>query len=647
MFSIIKYVTKVFDLSTLNNMQLEAVNTTEGPVLVLAGAGTGKTRVLTYRIAHIVNQGLADIGRVLAVTFTNKAANEMKERAMNLLGSAYGLYGHGIWIGTFHSLSLRIIRPYHKKFNRTGNFSILDGDDQLRLIKKILKEANIDDKKYTPRGMCYHINRWKDQLFSPQVAKNNARKFSSEEIASRVYDLYMDVLASLDAIDFGDILFYCVNIFKNNQDVLHYYQEKFKYIMVDEYQDTNTAQYMWLKLLSIAHGNICCVGDDDQSIYSWRGADVENILKFEHDFKNAKIIRLEQNYRSTGNILKTANGLISNNTGRMKKSLWTESDNGLPVVVKSLMDPSEESFFIANLIENKQKNGTSFSQMAILVRATFQTRAFEERFLTLGIPYRIIGGLRFYERREVKDAIAYLRLAINIDDGVAFERIVNLPKRGIGSTSINKFYSTARELGISLTAAAKMVSMPKLSEFFTMIASWKEKLDLTEPCEMMRIILEESGYISMLKERNTLEDEARIETLKELLNALKEFEKITDFLDYVSLVLDNNDQTTVEKVTISTIHAAKGLEYKTVFIPGFEENIMPHQKAIEEKGDLGIEEERRLCYVAITRAKKEAYITFCNTRSNFYGGGSREFSWQRSNPSRFLHDLPKGSTKVL
>lgn len=638
---------KLFDISTLNDRQLEAVEATDGAVLVLAGAGTGKTRVLTSRIAYIVDRGLCDIGSILAVTFTNKAANEMKERALSMLGSRYESYGYGggnnnLWIGTFHSLALKIIRPNHEKFNRSANFSIIDGDDQVRIIRKILKDSNLDDKKYSPRGMAFYINRWKGLTYSPDAAKTTVKKHTNEEIAVRVYDIYTDVLASLDAIDFEDILMYCNEIFKNYPEILSYYQEKFKYIMVDEYQDTNASQYKWLKLLSMKHKNICCVGDDDQSIYSWRGADVENILSFEKDFAGAKVVRLEQNYRSTGNILKTANGLIANNTGRMKKSLWTEAENGLPVLVKSLMNPSEESSFIANLIENKHNNGIEYNDMAILVRAAFQTRSFEERFLILGIPYKIIGGLRFYERREVKDVIAYLRLAINIDDGVAFERVVNLPKRGIGSTSINKFYSTAREQAISLSAAAKLVLPSKLKDFFSMIERWNEMIETTEPCEMVKTVIEESGYIRMLKEKNTLEDEARIETLKELVTALKDFEKIKDFLDYVSLVLDNNDQATFEKVTISTIHAAKGLEYRTVFIPGFEENILPHQKALEEKGDLGIEEERRLCYVAITRAKKEAYITFCHTRGSYY-----QTPWQRTSPSRFLADLPKGSTKVV
>jgi DNA helicase-2/ATP-dependent DNA helicase PcrA len=631
-------------------MQLEAVKTVNGAVLVLAGAGTGKTRVLTSRVAYIVSNEIADISRILAVTFTNKAANEMKERVVSMLEGSYSNlhhYSEGIWIGTFHSLALRIIRPYHEKFGRSARFSIVDGDDQLRIIKKILKDTKIDDKKYTPKSMAYYINKWKDLLHSAEIAKKIAKKFTNEEIAARVYDIYTDVLISLDAIDFGDILYYCMEIFKSNKEILNYYQEKFKYIMVDEYQDTNTIQYIWLRSLSMSHGNICCVGDDDQSIYSWRGADIDNILKFEDDFKNTKVIRLEQNYRSTGNILNTANGLISNNIGRMKKSLWTESENGLPVFIKSLINPYEEAFFISNLIINKNKNGIKYEDMAILVRTAFQTRVFEDRFLILGIPYKIIGGLRFYDRKEVKDAIAYIRLVVNINDGVAFERIVNSPKRGIGVVSINKFYSISKEKNISLTDAARIVCPTKLSDFFALIEKWRDLSETLAPYELMKVILEESGYTESLRIRNTVEDDGRIETLNELVNSLKNFDNIIEFLDYIGLVLDNAEQVGTDKITISTIHAAKGLEYQTVFIPGFEENIMPHQKAIEEKGDLGIEEERRLCYVAITRAKKETYITFCNSRNGFFSNHYYDITSLRTSPSRFLRDLPKSSTKIL
>lgn len=639
----------MFDLTILNKEQREAVETTEGPVLVLAGAGTGKTKVLTSRIAYIVQIHLCGINEILAVTFTNKAAKEMKERALNLLNQETGFYIGNLWIGTFHSLALRMIRPFHEKFQRSARFSIIDADDQLRLIKKLIKEFNIDDKKNSPKQLAYYINRWKDQYKSPEEARKLTQKFTIENMAAGLYAPYQDMLASLDAIDFGDILKISIDLLKQNPEILERYQEKFKYIMVDEYQDTNIAQYIWLKLLSMGHGNLCCVGDDDQSIYGWRGAEVGNILKFDKDFKNAKIIRLGQNYRSTRNIIKAASGLISNNSLRMKKDFWTEEDAGLPVIVKSLPDPISESYFIATLIENKRKNGISFNDMAILVRGAFQTRVFEERMLASGIPYTVIGGIKFYERKEIKDAVAYLKLTVNINDGVAFERIINLPKRGIGPTTINKFYTISKEEFISLPLAAKKFAemtkgnvSVKLIEFFVKLTEWKNDLDILSPAELMQKILMDSGYINMLKETKNIENEARLESLDELINALQEFDNVNEFLDYISLVLDNADSNSLDKVTISTIHAAKGLEYHTVFIPGFEENILPHQRSIAEKGNLGVEEERRLCYVAITRAKREAYITFCNRR-NLYGS----YNMIYTTPSRFLRDLPKNCVKIL
>ena len=639
----------MLDLSILNKEQREAVETTEGPVLVLAGAGTGKTKVLTSRIAYIVQTQLCNINEILAVTFTNKAAKEMKERAFNLLDKGFGFNPGNLWIGTFHSLALRMIRPFHEKFQRSSGFSIIDADDQLRLIKKLIKEFNIDDKNNPPKQLAYYINRWKDQYKSPEEARRIAKRFTVENTAAELYLPYQDMLSSLDAVDFGDILKISIDLLKQNPEILEKYQNKFKYIMVDEYQDTNIAQYIWLKLLSMGHGNLCCVGDDDQSIYGWRGAEVGNILKFDKDFKNAKIIRLGQNYRSTKNIIKAASGLISNNSLRMKKDFWTDEGTGLPVIVKSLPDPISEAYFIANLIENKRKNGISFNEMAILVRGAFQTRVFEERFLASGIPYTVIGGIKFYERKEIKDAIAYLKLTININDGISFERIINLPKRGIGPTTINKFYAISKEESISVPLAAKKFAeltksnvSTKLTEFFEKLNNWKNELDTITPSELMQKILLDSGYIDMLKESKNIENEARLESLDELINALQEFDNVNEFLDYISLVLDNADSASYDKVTISTIHAAKGLEYHTVFIPGFEENILPHQKSVAEKGNLGVEEERRLCYVALTRAKREAYITFCNKR-NMYGC----YNMSYTTPSRFLQDLPKNCIKIL
>ncbi len=641
----------MFDLSSLNKEQREAVQTTEGAVLVLAGAGTGKTRVLTSRLAYIVSQHLCRINEILAVTFTNKAANEMKERSVNLLNrsSTFEYSSEKLWIGTFHSLALRIIRPYHDLFNRSANFTIIDAADQLRLLKKITAEYKVDDKKNTPKQVAYYINRWKDKCCNPDDAKRGAPRFTAEAIAANLYQPYQDMLASLDAVDFGDILKISIELFKKNQEILQIYQEKFKYIMVDEYQDTNTAQYIWLRLLAMGHGNICCVGDDDQSIYSWRGADVGNILKFDQDFKNPTIIRLGQNYRSTKNIIQAASGLIAKNSMRMTKKFWTEEEAGLPIIVKALMHPAEEARFIAALVENKHKHGLAYHDIAILVRATFQTRVFEERFLAEGIPYIVVGGLKFYERKEVKDAIAYLRLVVNPDDGVAFERIVNLPKRGIGTTSINKFYALSKEKSISLPKAALLVaessksaSNTKLLKFFEQINGWRQEIETLSPSELMQKILKESGYIAMLQSSKILEDEARLETLDELVKSLEEFEDVNEFLDYVSLVMDKTNTNNYDMLTISTIHAAKGLEFHSVFIPGFEEGILPHQKSIYEKGDIGIEEERRLCYVAITRAKKEAYITFCNRRGS-YASPTPTYA----SPSRFLRDLPKSCVKII
>ncbi|MDR2598632.1 MAG: UvrD-helicase domain-containing protein [Holosporales bacterium] len=634
----------VFDMSSLNDEQREAVQATDGAVLVVAGAGTGKTKVLISRIAHIVSSGLCSLDEILAVTFTNKAAREMLERATVLLREAeiYMESANRPWIGTFHSLCLRMIRPLHEQFHRSANFSIVDANDQLMIIKKIMHDIGCDDKKYPPKSMTFHINRWKDQYQSVESAKKNVQKFSSEEMASKIYAHYQDTLHSLDAIDFGDILMYCLDVFKYNGDILEEYQNKFKYIMIDEYQDTNLSQYLWIKMLSQGHGNICCVGDDDQAIYSWRGADVGNILKFEGSFNGAKVIRLGKNYRSTGNILKTASTLISNNSMRMQKSFWTDEESGLPVIIKTLRNAVEEAQFVASLIVNKHKNGTTLSEMAILVRATFQTRAFEERLLSMGVPYTVIGGIRFYERKEVKDAVAYLRLTINPNDGIAFERIVNLPRRGIGSTTMAKFYDIAREQGISIPQAARQLSR-KLDDFFRLLDEWREMIDSSKSVkDVMERILKESGYIAMLKESRNLEDESRLETLDELLNSMNDFSSPAEFLDYVGLVLDHTSAAIQDRVVISTIHAAKGLEYRTVFIPGFEENIIPHQRSVMEKGELGVEEERRLCYVAITRAKKEAYITLCNTR-NTYG----QSGWNYVKPSRFLQNMPKGSVRIL
>lgn len=628
------------DLSFLNSCQKQAVETTDGAVLVLAGAGTGKTSVLTTKIAYIVAKGLARIDQILAVTFTNKAASEMQERIFSMLGNIQENDKNLSWIGTFHRIALRIIRPHYAKFNRTKDFVITDRDDQLRIIKKCIKTINVDEKTYQPKTILYYINNWKDKMLTPKMVRSSGITSYYESIASRIYEMYNNELAMLDAIDFNDIMFYCVELFDNYPEILQYFQNKFKYIMVDEYQDTSTIQYTFLKKLSYGYGNICCVGDDDQSIYSWRGANIDNILRFTHDFTNAQVIRLEQNYRSTGNILNTANGVIANSFNRMEKALWTEADNGSPVVIKALPDAHTESNYVANLINQKHECGANYSDIAILVRAAYQTRIFEEQFLACGIPYRIVGGINFYERKEIKDAIAYIRLAVNPHDSVAFERIINVPKRGIGTATIAKCYDLAKQDNISIPEAARKIGGSKLLNFFHVFDRWSNIAETAIPHELMQTILNESGYIDMLQSENTNESEGRLETLSELVDAMRDFENLHDFLEYISLVSDNKSKS-IDTVNISTIHAAKGLEYDIVFLPGFEEGTIPNQKALDESGANGLDEERRLCYVAITRAKKELYISFCNARAK-YG-----HHYTYTMPSRFLYDLPKRSIVFL
>ncbi|MDR1365097.1 MAG: UvrD-helicase domain-containing protein, partial [Holosporales bacterium] len=521
----------MFDLSFLNERQRKAVETTDGAILVLASAGTGKTKVLTSRIAYLVLNGLCSIDEILAVTFTNKAAKEMKNRAVSLLveNGFSAPNDSSLWIGTFHSLALRMIRPLHAKFYRTADFAIVDADDQARIVKKLAKEIGIDDKKYKPRQIASHINQWKDKCKDPADVIGLSSGFSAEATASKIFPLYQRELAALDAIDFGDILKISSEIFKYDGDTLRRYQDKFKYIMADEYQDSNTAQRIWLTLLSKARGNICCVGDDDQSIYSWRGADVGNILEFGRDFKNPTVIKLGQNYRSTKNIINAARGLIANNSARMEKDFWTELEDGLPVIVKALRDPTSEAQFITSLISNKKQNGLRYNEIAILVRATFQTRAFEERMLIVGIPYIVVGGVRFYERKEVKDAIAYLRLIMNKDDGIAFERIVNIPKRGIGAISLNNFHDVAKTDRISIPSAARKSDNHKLVKFFEDIDRWGDEASILNPQDLMRKILAESGYAKMLQESKDIEDEAHLESLNELVNAIREFSSVREF----------------------------------------------------------------------------------------------------------------------
>lgn len=619
-------------LENLNNVQKEAVLHTEGPLLILAGAGTGKTRVLTTRLAYILESNLCGPQNVLAVTFTNKAAQEMRERVQNLLGYSVD----GMWLGTFHSICVRILRRHAEKIDFQNNFSIIDSDDQLRLIKQILKAENIDDKQLSARTVAGSINRWKDKAKTPDKAGNLS------ELMVNLYAQYQDRLKILNAMDFGDLLLNCLIVFQKCPEVLAQYQQLFRYVLVDEYQDTNASQYLWLRLLADYNRNLCCVGDDDQSIYGWRGAEIGNILKFEQDFSDAKVIRLEQNYRSTTHILGAASGLIAHNEGRLGKTLWTEQSGGEKVLIKGAWDSESEARFVIDEVEALQRRGASLNNMAILLRASYQTRDFEERCIKTGISYRVIGGLRFYERQEIKDALAYFRLLIQPDDGLAFERIVNVPKRGVGSVAMQQMHTLARDNYISLPKAAyeyafsesKGSGKANLRQFFNDIERWRTMLLTMPHAEVAKTILDESGYTNMWMEEKTPDAAGRLENLKELVSAIEEFEFLPGFLDHVSLVTDNNAKNSESSISIMTLHAAKGLEFDYVFLPGWEENLFPHPRALQETGKVALEEERRLGYVGISRAKQKATILYALRRRTPYQG------WQMGLPSRFLKELP-------
>lgn len=629
-------------LAPLNEPQRSAVETTEGAVLVLAGAGTGKTKVLTTRIAHILIQGKALPGQILSVTFTNKAAHEMRKRVLSMIGSG----GEGVWSGTFHSLCVRMLRRHAELIDRQQNFTILDSDDQLRLVKQILKAENIDDKALPPRHILSAIGRWKDRAFLPEKVPSSERssyydEASKEDPVLKVYRIYQERLRILNAMDFGDLLLLTLELFKRSPNVLALYQKQFKYILVDEYQDTNVSQYLWLRLLAQKRKNICCVGDDDQSIYSWRGAEVSNILRFEKDFPGAFVVRLEENYRSTPHILGAASGLITQNKKRLGKTLWTQKDRGERLLIKHVYNGEEEARFVGDEIEACQRNGLSLSNIAILVRASFQTREFEDRFISLGIPYRVVGGPRFYERLEIRDAMAYLRMVQQPSDSLAFERIVNTPRRGIGATSIQTLNQYARLEGIPLFEAARILietdelrgkAKTGLQSLINDIGRWQSLLETTDPDELARKVLDESGYTLMWQQDKSPEAGGRLENLKELVDALKEFESIGQFLEHVSLVMENtrNADSSSELVTLMTLHSAKGLEFDTVFLAGWEEGTFPHQRSIDE-GNL--EEERRLAYVGITRAKSKAFI-MCAMNRLIHG------TWQNCIPSRFIDEIP-------
>lgn len=629
-------------LDPLNEPQRHAVETLDGPVLVLAGAGTGKTKVLTTRIAHILIQGKALPAQILSVTFTNKAAHEMRNRVLSMIGPG----GEGVWSGTFHSLCVRMLRRHAELIDRQQNFTILDTDDQLRLIKQILKAENMDDKALPPRHILGVIGRWKDRAFLPDKVPSSERSTyydegSKEDPVLKIYRLYQERLRILNAMDFGDLLLLTLELFKRSPDVLELYQRQFHYILVDEYQDTNVAQYLWLRLLAQKHKNICCVGDDDQSIYSWRGAEVTNILRFEKDFPGALVVRLEENYRSTPHILGAASGLIVQNKKRLGKTLWTQKEKGEPVLIKHVYNGEEEARFVGDEIEACQRGGLSLSNIAILIRASFQTREFEDRFISLGIPYRVVGGPRFYERLEIRDAMAYLRMVQQPSDSLAFERIVNTPRRGIGAASLQTLNQYARLEGIPLFQAARILvetdelrgkAKTSLQGLINDILRWQTLLSSTDPDELARKILDESGYTLMWQQDKSPEAGGRLENLKELVDALKDFESIAQFLEHVSLVMENtrNADASAELVTLMTLHSAKGLEFDTVFLAGWEEGTFPHQRSIDEGN---IEEERRLAYVGLTRAKSKAII-LCAMNRLIHG------TWQNCIPSRFIDEIP-------
>ena len=639
-------------LDDLNPAQRQAVEALDGPVLMLAGAGTGKTKALTSRIVHLLAQGRARPNEILSVTFTNKAAREMKNRVAKLLGQSI----EGMpWMGTFHSICVKLLRRHAELVGLKSNFTILDTDDQIRLIKQLLQANSIDEKRWPARQLAGIIDHWKNRAWNPsKVPSAEASAFNSR--GTEIYDQYQTRLRELNAVDFGDLLLHVVTIFQNHTDVLEQYQRWFKYILVDEYQDTNVAQYLWLRLLAGAHKNICCVGDDDQSIYGWRGAEVGNILRFETDFPGAVVVRLEQNYRSTPHILAAAGGVISGNSNRLGKELWTDLDSGEKVRLIGHWDGEEEARWIGEEIESMQRGTRGLApfgldQMAILVRASHQMRAFEDRFLTIGLPYRVIGGPRFYERMEIRDAMAYFRVVVSPDDDLAFERIVNTPKRGLGDKAQQKIQACARANGVSLMDGARILLTDKgitgkgageLKNLIEGIDRWGRiagDADVTH-MELAEIILDESGYTTMWQNDKTPEAPGRLENLKELVKALENFENLQGFLEHVSLVMDNETDDGGEKVSIMTLHGAKGLEFPVVFLPGWEDGLFPSQRSMDESGVKGLEEERRLAYVGITRAEQICTISFAGNRRVFG-------QWQSSMPSRFIDELPEDHVDVL
>ncbi len=627
-------------LNDLNEAQKEAIMHLSGPLLIVAGAGSGKTKVLTTRIANIIHQKKAYPNQILAVTFTNKAAKEMQIRVSKILGSSATSLS---WLGTFHSICAKLLRKHASAVGLNSNFTIIDTDDQIRLIKNICKAENIDVKQLAPRYILAIIDRWKNKGFYPNEVIINSKDIYEKNILP-IYKIYQKKLIDLNTCDFGDLILHTVKIFQKNIDIREIYSKNFKYILVDEYQDTNFIQSKWLDLLAEKNKNICCVGDDDQSIYSWRGAEIKNFLEFDKIYKDTKIIRLEQNYRSTQNILSVASNLISNNQNRVGKTLKTKSEKGELINLNCFKNGKDEAVGVSDEIE-KIKKKFSLNNIAILVRAIFQTREFEERFLKIGMPYRILGGTKFYERAEIKDAVAYLRLIHQSKDDLAFERIINNPKRSIGDNTLRMLHEYSKKNSLSLELSSKkMIELnlfkPKtkisLTLFLDLLNKWRNDLNIKkmDHIKLLQVVLDESGYSSMLKNKKDLENENRLENLKELLNAMKEFDNLESFLEHVSLATSIDQEWDGEKINMMTMHAAKGLEFDVVFLPGWEEGLFPHQKSIEEKGQNGLEEERRLAYVGITRAKKKAIISFSMNR--FYQG-----DWIDSMASRFIEELPE------
>ena len=631
-------------LNTLNIQQKEAILHSEGPLLILAGAGSGKTKVLTTRVAQLIKDKKCFGNQILCVTFTNKAANEMRERILKLTNNKSNSIP---WLGTFHSISNKILRKHAEAVGLKPSFTILDTLDQLKLIKNILTAENIDIKKNPPKLIAYLIDHWKNKALLPASVKTNSSDYSKIN-ALKIYKIYQERLRLMNCVDFGDLILHCVTIFKNFKEIQETFKKNFKYILVDEYQDTNYVQNLWLSLITNDSKNICVVGDDDQSIYSWRGAEVKNILDFEKNFTNTKIVKLEQNYRSTKNIINTASSLISNNDDRLGKKIWSDLHNGDKVRVNSFSDGRDEATGISDIIEKELIKHFSLNDISILVRAAFQTREFEERFIKIGLPYRVIGGMKFYERAEIKDALCYLRLIQQKNDDIAFERIINNPKRSIGDSTLKKLHDLSRVKNKNLFDTAdeilnedelKPKTKESLKQFIRLVKTWTKLSEQLDHVQLLERVLDESGYTQMLINEKSPEAEARLENLKELRASMKNYSNLVEFLENISLQTSIDEEWEGEKINLMTIHAAKGLEFNCVFLPGWEEGLFPHQKSIEEKGDQAVQEERRLAYVALTRAKQRLFISFANNRK--YYGNNNSNDWMPSMPSRFIDELDK------